>query len=83
MFELIGRNHNEIDGTYCYGYLQYVGVEYGSRGQICIYRCPMCGREIRHVEGFGSFGGFGSNFAGNNSDNDNGGFNNGFGDGWF
>lgn len=77
MFELIGRNHNEIDGTYCYGYLQYVGIEYGSRGQICIYRCPMCGREIRHVEGFGSFGGFGG--FGNNSDDDNGGFNSGFG----
>ena len=74
MFELIGRNHNEIDGTYCYGYLQYVGVEYSSRGQICIYRCPMCGREIRHVEGL-QFGGFGNN----SGDDDNGGFNNGFG----
>ena len=31
MFELINTFHNDIDGTYCFGMLQYVGMEYGSR----------------------------------------------------
>ena len=50
MFELMNTIHNDIDGTYCFGMLQYVGMEYGSRGQICVYRCPQCGMEIRNLE---------------------------------
>lgn len=50
MFELLNTLHNDIDGTYCYGMLQYAGTEYGSRGQICVYRCSQCGREIRNLE---------------------------------
>lgn len=50
MFELMNTFHNDIDGTYCFGMLQYVGTEYGSRGQICVYRCSQCGMEIRNLE---------------------------------
>lgn len=50
MFELMNTFHNDIDGTYCFGMLQYVGMEYGSRGQICVYRCSQCGMEIRNLE---------------------------------
>ena len=50
MFQLMNKLHNEIDGTYCYGMLVYEGIDYGSRGQICIYRCSQCGTVIRHLE---------------------------------
>ena len=50
MFQLVGKTHNDIDGAWCYGFLQYVASEWGSRGQICIYRCPQCGAEFRNVE---------------------------------
>lgn len=56
MNELMGCTHNDIDGTFCYGMLMFAGVEYGSRGQICVYRCSLCGREIRNLED--NFGGF-------------------------
>ncbi|MCH5291872.1 MAG: hypothetical protein J1D88_09005 [Treponema sp.] len=50
MNELLGRTHNDIDGTFCYGMLTFSGLEFGSLGQICVYRCSVCGREIRNVE---------------------------------
>ncbi len=51
MFELMNTIHNDIDGSYCYGMLQYVQTEYGSRGEICTYRCSQCGMLIRNLEG--------------------------------
>ena len=78
MFELMGRMHNEIDGTLCYGYLQYVGFEMGTQGEICTYRCPQCGREIRNLEGYRHIAPFGTSNL-----NDNDGFGGGFfGGGW-
>lgn len=50
MFQLLNCFHNQLDGTYCYGTLMYEGMDYGSLGPICIYRCTMCGREIRNLE---------------------------------
>lgn len=50
MNELMGRTHNDIDGTFCYGMLMPAGFDFGSRGQICVYRCSVCGREIRNLE---------------------------------
>ena len=61
MFDLMGRTHNSIDGTFCYGMLQYVRSDWGSRGQICVYRCTQCGFEIHNVEdnsGSNNAGGF-------------------------
>lgn len=56
MFKLMNRLHNEIDGTYCYGMLIYEDMDFGSRGQICIYRCSQCGMIIRHLEEEYSYG---------------------------
>ncbi|MBP5464486.1 MAG: hypothetical protein J6Y13_04865 [Treponema sp.] len=50
MFELMNQFHNSIDGSFCWGILQYEGLAYGSQGQICIYRCSQCGLEIHNLE---------------------------------
>lgn len=50
MYELIGKTHNDIDGSYCWGFLNFEKVEYGTRGEICTYVCSQCGMHIRNLE---------------------------------
>ena len=50
MFNYLGHSHNEVDGAFCYGGLVFVGLEPGTRGFICIYRCSCCGAILRVAE---------------------------------
>ena len=50
MYNLIGTTHNEMDGSFCYGFLQFLRFEWGARGMICIYGCHNCGAIFRNVE---------------------------------
>jgi len=50
MFNYLGHSHNEVDGAICYGGLLFVGMEPGTRGFICIYRCSCCGAILRVAE---------------------------------
>ncbi len=57
MYNLLNQTHNSIDGTFCYGFLQYAGFEYGTRVTICSYRCSQCGCIIKNLEDeYNSFG---------------------------
>ena len=34
MYNLIGTTHNEMDGSFCFGFLQFLRFEWGAKGMI-------------------------------------------------
>ena len=37
MYNLLGMTHNQIDGAFCFGFLNFSRIEWGTRGMICDY----------------------------------------------
>ena len=50
MYNLLGMTHNQIDGAFCFGFLNFSRIEWGTRGMICVYVCSQCGAEFRNLE---------------------------------